>query len=162
MKVVTKSNWSLNLNYEKNEEKYFRVEGWKTWPLWLRPGHIVNIIKFLQNKGVPTTMVDRLKRNLLHLPITLPDGIAGATHSQETCNRKEKKNSLLPHANEVCEGHIFTDVCLSTGDGLGLCLEGSLPWNLCLGVSVQWCLCPWVSLSRGSLSGGLCHGDPPR
>ena len=31
MKVVTKSNWSLNLNYEKNEEKYFRVEGWKTW-----------------------------------------------------------------------------------------------------------------------------------
>ena len=43
---------------------------------------------------------------------------------------------LLAPANEVCEGYVFTGVCLSTGGG---------------------------SPSGGSLSrgGGLCQGDPP-
>ena len=50
---------------------------------------------------------------------------------------------LLPPANEVCKGYVFTGVCLSTGGG-GLCPEGRL--------------CPGGSLSRGSLSkGGLCQ-----
>ena len=30
---------------------------------------------------------------------------------------------LLPSANEVCEGYVFTGVCLSTGGG-GVCLGG--------------------------------------
>ena len=30
--------------------------------------------------------------------------------------------SSLPPANEVCEGYVFTGVCLSTGDGGGGCL----------------------------------------
>ena len=41
--------------------------------------------------------------------------------------------------NEVCEGNVFTGVCLSTG-GLGLCSAGSLSGE---GVSVQGLgLCP--------------------
>ena len=28
---------------------------------------------------------------------------------------------LLPPANEVCEGYVFTGVCLSTGGGGGMC-----------------------------------------
>ena len=45
----------------------------------------------------------------------------------------------LPPANEVCEGNVFTGVCLSTGS-LGLCPAGSLSGE---GVSVQWLgLCP--------------------
>ena len=28
-----------------------------------------------------------------------------------------QKSNLLPPANEVCEGYVFTRVCLSTGDG---------------------------------------------
>ena len=43
---------------------------------------------------------------------------------------------FLPPANEVCEGNVFTGVCLSTG--WGLCSGG-----LCLG------------------GGVLCQGDPP-
>ena len=56
----------------------------------------------------------------------------------------------LPPTNEVCEGYVFTGVCLSTGGSLS---RGSV-WG--------------GSLSGGSLSGGglcpgrgLCHGDPP-
>ena len=85
---------------------------------------------------------------------------------------------FLPPANEVCEGYVFTGVCLSTWGSLslsggslsqeGLCLGGPCPGGLCLRVSVQgvyvWgslctvgsvqeCLCP-----GGSLSGGLCPG----
>ena len=45
----------------------------------------------------------------------------------------------LPAANEVCEGYVFTGVCLSTG-GLSLCPGGSLP---------QGGLHPRASLSRG-------------
>ena len=82
---------------------------------------------------------------------------------------------LLPRANEVCEGYVFTAVCLSTGGGgLGLCPGGLCPGgkvsvhpggSLFRGVSVQGDLCPGRSLSRGlcpgrSLSrGGLCPGE---
>ena len=62
--------------------------------------------------------------------------------------------SLLP-ANEVCEGYVFTGVCLFTrGKGSlypgGLCLGGSLSEGVSVRVSV-WGLCP----------GGLCQGVPP-
>ena len=60
------------------------------------------------------------------------------------CNQKKGyANHLLPPANEVCEGNVFTGVCPSGG------------------VSVHGCLCPgegslsrW-SLPRGSLSSGV-------
>ena len=56
---------------------------------------------------------------------------------------------FLPPANEVCEGNVFTGVCLSTG-GMGLG-EGSLSrGSLWPGVSVQGPggLCPGHSLSE--------------
>ena len=71
---------------------------------------------------------------------------------------------LLPPANKVCEGYVFTGVCLSTG-GLALCPGGSPSGgSLFMGVSVQGVpvkrgvsiqgdLCP-----EGCLSGGLCPG----
>ena len=34
---------------------------------------------------------------------------------------------LLPPANEVCEGYVFTGVCLSTGGGLPHCMLGYTP-----------------------------------
>ena len=59
---------------------------------------------------------------------------------------------FLPPTNKVCEGYIFTNVCLSTGEG----------------VSVQGDLLSGGSLSRGSLSrgvsvkgGGLCPQGVP-
>ena len=62
---------------------------------------------------------------------------------------------LLPSANEVCEGYVFTGVCLSTG---GVSVQGeSLSKGVSvLGFSVQEGLCQEGSLSRESLSGGLC------
>ena len=59
--------------------------------------------------------------------------------------------TLLPPANEVCGGHGFTGVCLSTGVGEGGVLVsvqggGLRPGGLCLEGSDQGVLCP----------GGLC------
>ena len=56
---------------------------------------------------------------------------------------------LLPPANEVCEGYVFTGVfvCPRGGGGLGLCLGG---------VSAEGDLCPGrVSVWGGSLSMGV-------
>ena len=79
----------------------------------------------------------------------------------------------LPCANQVCEGNVFTGVCLSTGgvsvQERGLCSrEGLCPGEslsrgeplsrdggLCLcrgGLCPGWGLCP---------EGGLYQGDPP-
>ena len=95
--------------------------------------------------------------------------------------RADGFNECLPPANDVCEGYVFTGVCLSMGGsggvpvsvhggfcpGMGgLCPGGgglSRGWGVCIGggeslsrgwgVSVQGGLCPgWGSLSRGSLS----------
>ena len=57
---------------------------------------------------------------------------------------------LLPPADEVCEGNVFTGVCLSTGGGV-LCPGG----GLCLGGLSGGCLC-----LGGLCPGGLCQGDP--
>ena len=65
---------------------------------------------------------------------------------------------FLPPTNKVCEGYVFTGVCLSTGESQSLSrgvsvLGGPCPGGLCLVVSVQ------ASLSRGSLiRGGLYPG----
>ena len=73
---------------------------------------------------------------------------------------------LLPPTNKVCEGYVFTGVCLSTG-GLTLCLWGVLVsvWGVSIwGVSVRGSLypgggvCPGVSVQGVSVQGGLCPG----
>ena len=37
-------------------------------------------------------------------------------------------NLLLPPANEVCEGYVFTGVCLSTGGGGRAWWQGGHAW----------------------------------
>ena len=99
----------------------------------------------------------------------------------------KNRDRLLPPANEVCEGYVFTGVCLSTGGILvsvkgvsdwGSLSRGSLPGG-CLSrrplsggslsreVSTQGSLsrgfCPgvsewWVSVQEVSVQGGLCLG----
>ena len=39
----------------------------------------------------------------------------------------KQDHSLLPPANEVCEGYVFTGVCLSTGGCLPRCLWADTP-----------------------------------
>ena len=93
-------------------------------------------------------------------------------HFQQHCSCM----ALLPPANEICKGYVFTGVCLSTR-GLSLCPGGSQSW----GVSVHWSvsreisvqgdlcpggfcpggLCPGGSLSRGSLSKGVSVTETP-
>ena len=88
------------------------------------------------------------------------------------CKRRSELILLLPPANEVCKGYVFTGVCLSTGGlclGRGLCpgrvsvQGGSLSRGSLFGVSDQESLSRG-SLSRGSLSrgvsvpGDLCPG----
>ena len=96
--------------------------------------------------------------------------------------RADGFNECLPPVNGVCEGYVFTGVCLSTG-GVSVSVRGrslSREWGSLSrgwGFSVQrvGSLCPGGSLSMGSLSrrgvsvhgggvsvwGGLGHGDPP-
>ena len=62
---------------------------------------------------------------------------------------EDQFNDLFPSANEVCEGYVFTGVCLSTrggGRGLGLCPGGGSPSK---GVSVQRVLCPGEGVTNG-------------
>ena len=78
---------------------------------------------------------------------------------------------FLPPANEVCEGYVFTDVCLATGglsvsvQGGGLCPgEGGLgpgKEGLCPGEGVSFQGRGSLSRGGGSLSrgGGLCPGE---
>ena len=70
-------------------------------------------------------------------------------------------STYLPPANEVCEGYVFTGVCLSTGGGRGVSV------TVQRGISVQGGLCQGrlVSVKVGGLcpgclcqGGGLCTG----
>ena len=67
-----------------------------------------------------------------------------------TCHLTPPFPVYLPPANKVCEGYVFTGVCLSTG-------RGSLPRGFLSSgvVSVQGGLCSGGSLFR---EGGLCPG----
>ena len=86
---------------------------------------------------------------------------------------------LLPPATKLWQGNVFTPVCDSVhrGGSVPACTTGHMTggplsgWSLQGGylgaVSVQGglCLggglCPGGSLSGGSLSRGVCQGDPP-
>ena len=66
------------------------------------------------------------------------------------------QRSFLPPANEVCEGYVFTGVCLSTWGGESVSVQGggSVQGSLCLRGSLSRIgLCPGVSVQGGSLSG---------
>ena len=77
------------------------------------------------------------------------------------------RRELLPAANKVWEGYVFTGVCLSTGAsrslsrgisvqvGESLSRWGSLSWGLCPGGSLFG-----GALSKVSLCRGLCPGGP--
>ena len=71
-------------------------------------------------------------------------------HSNKAKARK-LSNWLLPPANEVCGGNVFTGICLFTGGGgLSLCPDG---------VSAHGGLCPGgVSVRGGICQQGLCSG----
>ena len=63
--------------------------------------------------------------------------------------RKKNAHVLLPPANEVCEGYVFTTVCLSTG-GVG---HAWFPWGSCM---VTWGSCV-VTWGHAWFPGGM-HG----
>ena len=68
--------------------------------------------------------------------ISIPDLIPMYSHinvsrSQSHCQCEYFRVILLPPANEVCEGYVFTGVCLSTGRGSSVSVQRG--W----GVSVQ-------------------------
>ena len=75
---------------------------------------------------------------------------------------------LLPPANVVCEGYVFTGVCLSTGGGgtIPACIAGCIPACLAVGgaglgggmVPGLGGVCSW----GGVYSLGVSGGDPPK
>ena len=72
--------------------------------------------------------------------------------------------TFLPPTNDVCEGYVFTGVCLSTGEvsvwAGGLCPWGSVSRGSLSGVLCPGVLCPWGSLSRAVSV--ICQGDATR
>ena len=76
---------------------------------------------------------------------------------------------LLPPANEVCEGYVFTGVCLSTGGGACMVAPGGHAWLLRGGMHGCSGGCAWLlgGGMRGCLgghawllSGGACVVAP--
>ena len=53
-------------------------------------------------------------------PVALPNLRNYCRHTS-IGHRKQRRTDLLPPANKVCEGYVFTGVCLSTG---GTCMAG--------------------------------------
>ena len=49
--------------------------------------------------------------------------------------KKTQRILLLPPANIVCEGYVFTGVCLSTGGAIPACIAGGIP--ACLAAGLQ-------------------------
>ena len=109
--------------------------------------------------------VPPLSESALNLPVLPPAFIKMVLYPDQSVVSTNSKDSFLsfahildqrnfaeylPPANEVCEGYVFTGVCLSTGGGY-----------LSRGVCVQVGLCSGGSLSRGvSVLGDLCSGGP--
>ena len=138
--------------------------------------------------------VPPLSESALNLPVLPPAFIKMVLYPDQSVVSTNSKDSFLsfahildqrnfaeylPPANEVCEGYVFTGVCLSTGGDI--CPGG---WSLSRGVPVQVGLCSGGSLSRGglcplswgisvqgvpvqeglwggSLSRGVSEGEPP-
>ena len=78
-------------------------------------------------------------------------------------NFVEKRHVIFTARKDVCEGRVFTGVCLSTGRGLcpgGLCPGGLCPGGLC--PLFPGGLCPEAGLCLGGLfvMEGICQGDP--
>ena len=73
--------------------------------------------------------------------------------------REQLYEILLPPANEVCEGYVFTGVCLSTTEGGCAWLLGGCVWFFCGGACVVfaggWFFPGGV---RGFSGGGCMHG----
>ena len=57
------------------------------------------------------------------------------------------EEQLLPPANEVCEGYVFTGVCLSTGEGGRAWLPGGM------------CGCQGACVVKGGMCGKGGHGE---
>ena len=123
-------------------------------------------------------LLQHLVDSLQQLPFRSTNITGGLTNSYPTCCLDYQRNilsisALLPPANEVCEGNVFTDVCLSTWGSLfrgGFCPGGLYPGGLCpggplsRGVSIQGKgLYPGegsLSRERVSVQGkGLCPGE---
>ena len=85
-------------------------------------------------------------------------------HTELKWRRKQKFSflSFLPPANEVCEGYVFTGVCLSTWGGGGMrgCSQGGHAWlsqrGVC-GCSPGGCMVFWGGSMHG-FWGGSMHG----
>ena len=97
-------------------------------------------------------LLQHLVDSLQQLPFRSTNITGGLTNSYPTCCLDYQRNilsisALLPPANEVCEGNVFTDVCLST-------------WgSLFRGVSVQGVSIRGVSVQGSSVQGGLYPGE---
>ena len=69
----------------------------------------------------------------------------------------------LPPANKVCEGYVFTGVCLSTGEGyvwqgacmLGACMAGGCAWQGGCMAGGHAC---WGACMAGGMHGRGMHG----
>ena len=72
---------------------------------------------------------------------------------------------LLPPANVVCEGYVFTSVCLSTGSGIPACLVGHMTrQQMCLswcGGSMQVTSNAWWDRSNGTPNNPPPRQTPP-
>ena len=97
-----------------------------------------------------------------HIPVSVCITVADPGFSLEGANSQcGRANLLLPPANVVCEGYVFTGVCLSTGRGMRGC------WGACMVACRGACVvaggCAWLRegcmVARGCawLVGGM-HG----
>ena len=62
------------------------------------------------------------------------------------------KQSLLLPANEVCEGNVFTGVCLSMGE---VCIPACTGQWVCIPACAEGVVCPGGCLSKGCLPSGV-------
>ena len=69
---------------------------------------------------------------------------------------------LLPPANVVCEGYVFTGVCLSIGGGIPACIADGIPACLAAGLweggGIPACLAGFQATPKGEVEGGLAGG----
>ena len=73
------------------------------------------------------------------------------------------KDLLLPPANVVCEGYVFTGVCLSTGGGtIPACIAGGIPACLAAGLGgIPACLAGFQAHTQGGSLGESGQVESP-